>query len=176
MKRFLLLLVAVFAVCSLSAGDKLIWKADFSKLVGKNTGTGAWYNKKNGVELNVTGTKNTMTINIVKNPKKGFLDIQGLTLYPGKYEKGVKYEASYKLKSNKPIKVWAAVAMSKAPWKAFKGEYIELEPNEVEDVDFDFVIPQTYDGRFRIVFLGLGNADDGTVIEISDLKLEKDID
>ncbi|MBQ4314615.1 MAG: hypothetical protein IJC21_04145 [Lentisphaeria bacterium] len=99
-----------------------------------------------------------------------------MTLYPGKYEKGVKYEASYKLKSNKPIKVWAAVAMSKAPWKAFKGEYIELEPNEVEDVDFDFVIPQTYDGRFRIVFLGLGNADDGTVIEISDLKLEKDID
>jgi hypothetical protein len=74
------------------------------------------------------------------------------------------------------VKIWASVAMGKRPWKAFKSEYVELEANDAEEVDFDFVIPKDYEGKLRLVFLGLGNATDGTTFEISDFKFEKDVD
>ena len=176
MKKFFTILFAVAAVFTLAADDILIWKPDFTKLMRPNSGTGIWCNKKKGFACKATATKDVLTLTVEKNPGGTFMDAQGMILYGGKYEKGVKYEVSYKIKANKDVKIWASVAMGKPPWKAFKSEYVELEANDAEEVDFDFVIPKDYEGKLRLVFLGLGNATDGTTFEISDFKFEKDVD
>lgn len=177
MKKFLSAFFAIAAIFTLAANeDILIWKPDFSKLMRPHSGTGIWYNKQKGLVCTAKATKDVMTLTIEKNPSRNSMDAQGLLLYRGKYEKGVKYEMSYKIKANKDVKIWASVAMAKAPWKAFKGEYVELEANEEEDIDIEFTVPQSYDGNLRLIFLGLGNAPDGTVFDIYDAKLEKEVE
>ena len=56
------------------------------------------------------------------------------------------------------------------------GETVDLEANDWEDVDLEFTVPKSYTGKYvRIIFLGLGKSPDGTVYEISDVKLEKEV-
>ena len=175
MKKLFAALLAVSAIFALSADDVLVWKPDFTKLNRKNSGTGIWFNTKKGMECKAEYQKDRLILTIVKNPAKGLMDAQGLVLYTGKYEKGAKYEVSYKIKSNKDVRIWASAAMSKAPWKAFKGSYLDLTANEEEEEDIEFTVPENYDGRgFRMLYLGLGSAPEGTIIEISDVKLEKE--
>lgn len=177
MKKFFAALIAVAAIFSLSADDVLVWKPDFTKHNRKNSGTGIWCQKSKGMECTAEYLKDRLRLTIVKNPCNALMAAQGLVLYTGKFEKGVKYEISFKIKSTKAVRIWASAAMGKAPWKAFKGEYIDLEANEEEDEDIEFVIPASYDGKtFRALFLGLGNAPEGTVFDIYDVKLTQDTD
>ena len=176
MKKLIVFIAAVFAITAVDADDILIWKPDFKKPL---LGSGIWTNQKSGVEGKAEFTGNTMKLTVVKNPleKKNPSFAQGLLLYTGKWERGVKYEISYDIKSNWTGKVWAAVTMAQAPWKPFKGEYVNLTANETEDVDIEFVVPQDYNGKYiRLIYLGLGKAPEGTVFEISNVKLEKDVD
>ena len=54
---------------------------------------------------------------------------------------------------------------------------MNLTANEEEEEDIEFTIPEGYDGRgFRMLYLGLGLAPEGTVFEISDVKLEKEVE
>ena len=176
MKKLFATLLAVSAIFALTADDVLVWKPDFSKLNRKNSGTGIWSDTKKGMECKAEYFKDRMVLTVVKNPCNALMAAQGLLLYTGSFEKGVKYEVSFKIKANKDVRIWASAAMSKAPWKAFKGEYIELTANDVEDEDIEFTIPAGYDGKtFRLLFLGLGLAPEGTVFEISDVKLEKEV-
>ena len=177
MKKFFAALIAVAAIFSLAADDVLIWKPDFTKYNKKNSGTGLWCDKALGVEGKAEYFKDRLRLTILKNPAKSSMAAQGLILYTGKFEKGVKYEISFKIRSNNNVRIWASAAMSQPPWKAFKGEYVTLEANDEEDEDIEFVIPASYDGKtFRALFLGLGNAPEGTVFDIYDVKLTQDTD
>ena len=176
MKKLFSALLSVAALCAFAAEDILVYKADFSRK--PNAGSGVWLAK--GMEGKAEFTGKTMKITIDKNitqGKQGYTaGAQGLLLYTKALERDVKYEISFNIKANKNVKIWASAAMAQAPWKAFKGEVVDLEANEVEDVDIDFVIPQSYTGKYvRILYLGLGKSPDGTVYEISDVKLEKDV-
>ena len=175
MKTPLSVLFALAAVFTLAADDVLIWKPDFTKK--PNAGSGVWLAK--GMVGKAEFTGNAMKITIEKNiteAKMGYTaGAQGLLLYTKDLERDVKYEISFDIKSNKDVKIWASAAMAQAPWKAFKGEVIDLKANEVEDVEIEFVIPKSYTGKYvRIIYLGLGKSPDGTVYEISNVKLEKE--
>ena len=175
MKKLFTAMIAALAVFCLSADDVLIWKPDFSK---KLPGSGVWLAK--GMEGKAEFTGKTMKITIDKNitqGKQGFTSgAQGLLLYTKDLERDVKYEISFDIKANKDVKIWASAAMAQAPWKAFKSEFIDLVANEVEDIDIEFVIPKSYTGKYvRVIYLGLGKSPDGTVYEISNVKLEKDV-
>ena len=122
MKKILTVLIAVAAIFTLAADDVLIWKADFTKLNRKNSGTGIWFDAKRGMDCKAEFTKNSLILTIVKNPVKGLMAAQGLVLYTGPFEKGVKYEVSFNIKANKDVRIWASAAMGKAPWKKFAGE------------------------------------------------------
>ena len=176
MKKLLLALFSAAAFFTLTADDVLIYKADFSKK--PNPGTGMWLSKGMVGKSEFTGK--TMKLTIEKNitqGKQGYTSgAQGLLLYTKDLERDVKYEVSYNIKANKNVKIWAAVAMAQAPWKAFKGETVDLKANDWEDVDLEFTVPKSYTGKYvRIIFLGLGKSPDGTVYEISDVKLEKEV-
>ena len=177
MKKLFATLLAVSAIFALTADDVLVWKPDFTKLNRKNSGTGIWYHVPSGMECKAEYFKDKLVLTVVKNPAKALMSAQGLVLYTGKYQVGDKYEVSFKIKSNKDVKIWAAATMSKAPWKSFKGKYMNLTANEEEEEDIEFTIPEGYDGRgFRMLYLGLGLAPEGTVFEISDVKLEKEVE
>ena len=177
MKKLFILLFAAAALFSLAADEVVVWKpADLTKFMRPNSGTGIWCNKSKGMVCSAKATKDVLTLTIEKNPTKSLMDAQGMLLYGGKYEKGVKYEMSYKIKANKNVRIWASVAMGKHPWKAFKGEYVELDANEEEDIDIEFTIPQDYEGKLRLLFLGLGSAPEGTVFDIYDIKLQKEVE
>ncbi len=168
-------MVAALAVFCLSADDVLVWKPDLSK---KLPGSGVWLAK--GMEGKAEFTGKSMKITIDKNitqGKQGFTaGAQGLLLYTKELERDVKYEISFNIKSNKDVRIWASAAMAQAPWKSFKSEFVDLVANEVEDIDIEFVIPKSYTGKYvRVIYLGLGKSPDGTVYEISDIKLEKDV-
>ena len=175
MKKLFTAVIAVLAVFCLSADDVLVWKPDLSK---KLPGSGVWLAK--GMEGKAEFTGKSIKITIDKNitqGKQGYAaGAQGLLLYTKDLERDVKYEVSYDIKANKNVRIWASAAMGQAPWKAFKGEFVDLVANEPEDIDIEFVIPKSYTGKYvRILFLGLGKSPDGTVYEISNIKLEKEI-
>lgn len=161
-----LLMAAVFlGAAMLSAEDVVLKTWDLSK------GGQCSLHKEKGVEMKTGFANGAYRIEVLKNTeKKPPYNIQ-FWCNSSQLKAEVKYRVDFTVKASKDAKITGAVMLTGKPWTRVVGKDILLKAGEPAKVALEFSLKGDVSATYRTPCIFFGEAEPGTVFEVSDIKL-----
>lgn len=162
--KAILMMAVLLGAAVLTAEDVVLNTWDLSK------GQCALHREK-GVEAKSGFADGAYRVEVLKNlDKKTGNNIQ-FWCNSNQLKAGVKYRVDFTVKSSADAKITGTVMLTNKPWTRVVGKNVSLKAGEAAELSLEFSLKEDATSGYRTPGLFLGEADPGTVFEISDIKL-----
>lgn len=168
MKRILpLLAFCAFGVLTAAAADTLLNEAAFQ---APRKGFGFWQTKMTS-DLSVSDGVVKIVFKTNDSEKPNLFNAQFIVPYGKGLKAGVKYRVEATVKSSAALRVKMAINLNKKPWTQLTAKDFNLKAGEATNLTLDFSPKADITENYRVPMFGLGLAQPGTTVEISNVKL-----
>jgi len=164
MKKFLMAAVLLCAAV-LSAEDVVLKTWDLSK------GGQCFLHREKGVEAKGGFADGAYRIEVLKNTDKKTSNNIQFWCNSNQLKAEAKYRVDVTVKSSKDVKISCAVMLTGKPWTRVVGKDVLLKAGEATTVALEFSLKGDTSATYRTPGLFFGEAEPGTVFEVSDIKL-----
>lgn len=162
--KAILMMAVLLGAAMLTAEDVVLNTWDLAK------GQCALHREK-GVEAKSGFADGAYRVEVLKNlDKKTGNNIQ-FWCNSNQLKAGVKYRVDFTVKSSADAKITGTVMLTNKPWTRVVGKNVSLKAGEAAELSLEFSLKEDATSAYRTPGLFLGEADPGTVFEISDIKL-----
>lgn len=162
--KAILMMAVLLGAAVLTAEDVVLNTWDLAK------GQCALHREK-GVEAKSGFADGAYRVEVLKNlDKKTGNNIQ-FWCNSNQLKAGVKYRVDFTVKSSADAKITGTVMLTNKPWTRVVGKNVSLKAGEAAELSLEFSLKEDATSAYRTPGLFLGEADPGTVFEISDIKL-----
>ncbi len=161
----LLMAAVLLGAAMLAAEDTVLKTWDLSQ-----GGQSSLYKEK-GVDAKGGFADGAYRVEVLRNlDKKSGNNIQ-FWCNSNQLKAGVKYRVDFTVKASKDAKVTCMVMLTAKPWTRVTGKEVSLKAGEAANVALEFTLKGDASATYRTPGLFLGEAEPGTVFEISEIKL-----
>ena len=164
MKKFLMAAVLLGAAM-LAAEDVTLKTWDLSK------GGQAFLHREKGVEAKGGFADGVYRVEVLKNLDKRTGNNVQFWCNSNQLKAGVKYRVDFTVKSSRDVKIAGTVMLTGKPWTRVVGKDVSLKAGEAAKVALEFSLKGDASATYRTPGFFFGEAEPGTVFEVSDIKL-----